>query len=163
LHCLLQDELAGIIVPVPSVVVAAKPLVDGGVLVVMVSGSPPRSLTSKLIVAVDPTATSPKLSCVGAILICADGFADPDNERRSRRRSSRASPLLHTRGQIAREPGGEKSTAKLILAPGLIVALAGGFGTANGNAGGMKPVMVTALVETFVNVTDWLTIGPPIG
>jgi hypothetical protein len=145
-------------------VVAAKPLVDGGVLVVMVSGSPPRSLTSKLIVAVDPTATSPKLSCVGAILICADGFADPDNGTpKSPTLVSSVTTPPYTWSKSPEEPGGEKSTAKLILAPGLIVALAGGFGTANGNAGGMKPVMVTALVETFVNVTDWLTIGPPIG
>src|SRR5271167_1959285 len=56
---------------------ALGPLVVGGVDLVIKSGKPPWSPRAKLRVALDPTATSPKSSTLGAVLICDGGTAEP--------------------------------------------------------------------------------------
>jgi hypothetical protein len=52
---------------------------------------------------------------------------------------------------------------KLTVSPALSVVLPGGEDTVKGNAGAVKPVIVTGFADTFVNVTSWLTTGPPMG
>src|ERR1022692_1657361 len=98
------------------------------------------------------------------MLICAGGSADPESGTpKSPSLVSRVSTPPKTCTKSPEDPGGEKSTVKLTLAPGPSVPSAGGLVTAKGNAGALKPVMVTGLAETLVNLTGRGTVGPPMG
>ena len=92
---------------------APKPPVAGGVDEIMVSGKPPWSPNSKVIVALEPTSTFPKATELGIVVICAGGAAVPwiANPKAPEPETFSVNTLLNTCTKSPDELGGAKLTS----------------------------------------------------
>lgn len=103
---------------VSGLVNALKPFVLGGVDRMIRRGKPPWSPRSNLNVALEPTATLPKLSTSGAVLRVAGGFAEPERATpKFPALVSRVATLLKTWAKSPEELGGWNTTLKVSVPP----------------------------------------------